>query len=211
MIVRKPRTEPQLSETRHSARIRTGGAHTPIEAKSTPVTTPRSKPAVRRTLTQAELMAEAAITEEWNKADLEAYVRYTQLSDKEKAELEKKRTTHGVSQSSAAAGEYRIISRSFGGTKSEIRIESPIRTKNVLSRDVKSTTTMEILGQTPSSLSTTTKNAMNVSKYRHPTTLETFNTCEEFSKIESKIRTTEKRKIEKLILNLSSLLQVKNV
>jgi len=150
-------------------------------------------------------MAEAAITEQWNKADLEAYVRYTELTDKEKAELEKgKQGLTALSRS-----EYRIVSRSFvesGFTTSEIRIHSPIRSSTKDKNNVvpfKSSSTLLGLHASKSAP------VRSGSSYRHPRSLEGFNTVDEFSAIEKRLENQERRRVQKLVNDLSSLLIVK--
>ena len=149
-------------------------------------------------------MAEAAITEEWNKADLEAYVRYTELSDKEKAELEKGK--QGLS--SLNRSEYRLISRSYisdGSSSSEIRIHSPTRLTG--SKDTKQTvvprrSTESLLAMKPQPA----QPRRWESRYCHPRSMEGYNTPFEFSEIEKRIDNQEKRRVQKLINDLSSML-----
>ena len=43
-------------------------------------------------------------------------------------------------------------------------------------------------------------------RYRHPRSFEGFNTSNEFLEIEQRIRSQEKRQVQKLVNNLSSLL-----
>ncbi len=149
-------------------------------------------------------MAEAAITEEWNKADLEAYVRYTELSDKEKAELEKGKQSN---ISTSFKSDYRIISlssQSALGVTSEIRIHSPIRDMQDKQHKHLKVPTSKLLG-----LSTPGNPIHDVSRgsrYRHPVSLEGFNSIEEFANIDSRIHKQEEKRVRKLVNDLRSLL-----
>jgi len=159
-------------------------------------------------LTQEQLMAEAAITEEWNKADYEAYIRYTELTDKEKASflsVGKNRRTK------ASRFSHTLISRSFidqqsQTSKSEILIHPPPITDEEIKKEKLSVprkrTTAELLGiDAPPSHPIRTGYL-----YRHPTSLEGFNTSVEFSAINDREDAKEKGEISKIIHNLNSLL-----
>ena len=194
----------ELPETRHTTRARTVDVTSKASAEQ-PNSRIRAKQPVRPHLTQEQLMAEAAITEEWNKADLEAYVRYTELTDKEKAELEKGKQK----QSILTRSDYRLVSRSFISDRcssSEIRIHSPIRS-GLTAKDSQHS----VAPKRPSSMllkmvSLPSQPRRWGSRYLHPQTMEGFNTALEFSEIEKRIENQEKRRVQKLVNDLRSLL-----
>jgi|LauGreDrversion4_2_1035121.scaffolds.fasta_scaffold202887_2 hypothetical protein len=200
-VPKPPLDSYDVPETRHTTRERTQEVNL-RSIPSTPQAALRTR-ALRREpqLTQEQLMAEAAITEEWNKADLEAYVRYTELSDKDKAELEKGKQGFGVSSRS----EYRIISRSFSsalGSTSEIRIHSPTREKQ--SKVPRSADTARLMGIAYPQQSC--RSSRGSSRYRHPVSLEGFSCLDEFARIEDRLQNEEVKRVRRLLNDLSALL-----
>jgi hypothetical protein len=192
-------------ETRDSTKARTlevTSRSTELFSKST---IHRASP-MHKKLTQEELLAEAAITEEWNRADYEAYIRYTELSDKEKAQfLSKGKRTR------ASRFSHTIVSRSFVDAESktvssEIIIHPPPITDEEIKREKLTVpppkSTLELLG--------ITKNPEIFHKtgysYRHPVTYEGYNTREEYEGICRRQFEVEKAELNRVIENLKSLL-----
>lgn len=203
--VQKPSLPYEVPETRHTTRERTREVNVRSTSHpNTPLSRTTKLSPRRPTLTQEQLMAEAAITEEWNKADLEAYVRYTELSDKEKAELEKGKQSN---LSTSIKSDYRIISRSSQsalGVTSEIRIHSPIRDMKDKQHKHSKVPTSKLLGvSTPGNH---IDNGSRGLRYRHPVSLEGFNSNEEFANIDSRIRKQEEKRVRKLVNDLTALL-----
>ncbi len=156
-------------------------------------------------------MEEAKIVEEWNKADYDAYLRYTELSEKERNALIQKRRTKGPKNM------YTIVSRSFIANDhvcSEIKIVPPVteepsqtkkREKIASANQAQLRSVSEVLGinqrvPRPSS-------PKKMYKYRFPYgSMQGFNTMEEFAKIRDRERAAEIKQATKLIAQLDSLL-----
>jgi len=116
-------------QTRESTQARTqevmekpAATGAPKRKPSTPSRSQSLKP------TQEQLMEEAKIVEEWNKADYDAYIRFTELSEKERQAFLQKKKPKGLKNA------YTIVSRSFikdGEVASEIRVIEPVKQEPV--------------------------------------------------------------------------------
>ena len=191
-------------ETRDTTRARTLEVH----SRSTPVTARKkasSPSGGQRKLTQEQLLEEARIVEEWNKADYDAYLRFTELSEKERNALMQKRRQRGPKNV------YTIVTRSFirnGASAEEIRIVPPVVEEQVAKKkDAKPPlpikTVAEVLGLDQS----IPEYADRSFKYRYPYGyMREFNTIAEFNIIHEEEQNVEREEAEKLLAHLHSLL-----
>ena len=188
-------------ETRDSTRART----MEVQDRPTPVSTRRIRRPTdgRKIYTQEQLMEEARIVEEWNKADLDAYIKYTEMSEKEKNAMMQKRR-RGTSQN-----EFTIFSRSYidsrGEVSSELRLVPPpqeesLKKKIVSPLPLKST--QQLLG-----IAEPEEPAMRSGfAYRYPYGgLEGFNTVEQYEAIRADYVDYEIREIKNVISKIHSL------
>ena len=156
-------------------------------------------------------MEEAKIVEEWNKADYDAYLRYTELSEKERIALIQKRRTKGPKNV------YTIVSRSFiekDQVCSEIKIVAPVidESSHPKKRDKPSLTSQCLLRSASDVLGIQPRIARSASpkklyKYRYPYgMMQGFNTVEEYAHIRDRELAAEQKEATKLIAQLDSLL-----
>jgi len=192
-------------ETRDTTRARTLEVQEraiPSSSKKSPASTPtRDKPR----LSQEQLLEEARIVEEWNKADLEAYIRYTELSEKERNAMLQKRRRGG------SRNEYTFCSRSYiedGQVKSEIKIVPPPPSSEETSKKkpgvfIPRRFTNDLLGiqakpEVPD---------RSMCNYRYPYGGEdVFNTAEEYEAIRRGYVDWEVNEVQKVMRHLNSLL-----
>ena len=203
-------TESERRETRDSTRART------LEVMSKPVpdtskksktttTTPRGTPHQR---TQEELMEEAKIVEEWNKADYDAYIRFTELSEKERTAFLQKRRPKGPKNA------YSIVSRSFikdGEVCSEIKVVPPVVDELPVTAKKKDTKTPPVYNKSVSDVlgivSDIPSPADRTFKYRYPYgSMECFNTVEECQRIRERESAHDAQEALAFISYLESLL-----
>lgn len=181
-IVRKKSLNVETKEvervgTRDTTRARTEEVSVRADKTANTPKTPR-KEQVYVPLTHAELMDEARITEEWNTADLQAYIKYTELSDKERA-------ANFAFSKKVPKYVYRSFKDENNEERSEIRMTIPLTI---------SSTSMVVPKKT---------NA----KYRYPYMEDRyFNTCEEFSRIHEEYLELEKAEIKSIIADLTNRL-----
>ncbi len=136
--------------------------------------------------TQDELMEEARLTEEWNTADYEAYIRYTELSERERMQFLQKR------KPKEQVGSYKVVHRSYlvnNEPKSEILIFPPIEGVERPLNDV-------LLGIVDGQKD---EGKYKRFRYRHPRTGEGFNTAAEFRAIQEDWDLEERRKAEAVL------------
>ena len=188
-------------ETRDTTKARTLEVINRAE-KSTRKHSPKQRALGQEKLTQEELLEEARITEEWNIADYEAYVRYTELSEKEQTAFLSKRKSSKQSQNS-----YTLVSRSFVRNNeviSEIVIHPPpIMFEGTKKEKPPVKSVQQLLRIDQEVLVSADKSH----KYRHPYTWEGFNSVSEFAEIEEKFKEKERAQVERVIENLKSLMK----
>ena len=156
-------------------------------------------------LSQEQLLEDARIVEEWNRADLDAYIKYTEMSEKERGLLLTRR------RGRSNKDEYRIVARSFiekGKVKSELKLIPPKPPADDGSKKKPQTTvvvktTSQVLGirepEVPPDRSMNT--------YRYPYgSMEGFNTREEYMQIREADLGPQRQQVESVIANLHSLL-----
>lgn len=157
-------------------------------------------------LTQEQLMEEAKMVEEWNKADYDAYLRYTEMSEKERNALIQKRRNNG------SKNLYRIVSRSYiedGQEKSELKLVPPLeedslKIKEKMSKGILYKSAKEVLRMDASKPLPANKSF----KYRYPYgDMEGYNTIAEYEDIIERERGKEVLESEKLVQELYSFLE----
>ena len=204
-IVRKPRTpKPEVDRadrpgTRDTTRART-------EEVTSKAETIEGKKRRRMTqkeqvkLTQEQLLEEARVTEEWNRADYDAYMRYTELSEKEKAALVGRR------RQKRNLG-YSTVFRTYienGEVQSEIRLVPPATDLDRKRQQPLDRSTRDLLGleEEPP-----TRPPPAAGKYRYPyDPRQVFNTIAEFEEIHWQLRAKEKETIQAIIGEIDSFL-----
>jgi hypothetical protein len=146
--------------------------------------------------TQEDLLEEARQTEEWNIADYEAYIRYTELSEKERMQFLQKR------KPKEQVGSYKIISRSVcrdGKADSEVLIFPPAES---------STRNFDISAVLFPYLDGPPKEPPKF-RYRHPVSMEGYNTISEYREIEVRLDQEDRMRIQRVISQLESRLEIK--
>ena len=192
-------------ETRDTTRART------LEVHSRPVLASAKKKATSPTsaqpkYTQEQLLEEARVVEEWNKADYDAYLRFTELSEKERTAFMQKRRHRGPKNV------YTVVTRSFvhdGQVTEELKIIPPVVEESVTKKkDTKPPLPVKSVAEVLQLDQSRPEPADKRHKYRYPygeTPL--FNTIEEFQSIHHSEREKEREVAENLLQYLHSLVR----
>ena len=203
--VETPSDNFEKRETRETTKARTLEV---TERKSVDVSGKKRKHASRGssvTLTQEEQMEEARIVEEWNKADYDAYLRYTEMSEKERNALMQKRRNNTGSKNL-----YKIITRSYikdGEVQSELKIVPPLIEESTKEKGKRSVIGLKSVSDVLRINRTKPEPVGRLFRYRYPhgDMLE-YNTVEEFKEIRKNELEREKSEAEAVVKELRLLL-----
>lgn len=190
IVPETPSSAGERRQTRDTTRAMTEEI-TQRESTKKPLVSKEKPKTEKHVLTQEELLEEARLTEEWNTADYEAYIRYTELSERERMQfLQKRKPKEQVNC-------YKVVHRSFmegGELKSEIKVFPPMAGTLRPLNDV-------LLGIGENEFANATRSPF---RYRHPRTGEGYNTCGEFRQIQERLLREERMQAERVLEILES-------
>jgi hypothetical protein len=198
-------------ETRESTKARTQEVQSRPKSQVTKKKGPTTPTGTSLKPTQEQLMEEAKVVEEWNKADYDAYIRFTELSEKERAAFLQKRKPRGSKTA------YSIVSRSFiesGTVRNEIRIIPPVTDASLVPRKKEKALRLETSLRSASDVLGINSEVPPIPskqfRYRYPYgSMQPFNTVEEFQSIHQSAVHKDEKDGSDFISFLHSLLEMK--